>query len=173
MVWTLNPRFQSGASLAAAILALVSALALYALSYFEHSRCVRPSLVINAYLLVTVLLDAAKVRTLWLRAHSPSASVVATSVLLVKLIVLIIEAREKQNILKSPYSSFSPEVTSGLYTRSIFWWLNPIFLTGYRRIIQNSDLFPMDEALTSEVLHRRFQDRWSRRQILHRFLLVY
>lgn len=162
IAWALTPKLQTRASLAAATLSLLVALTISALSYFEHTRCVRPSSLISAYLLLTVFLDATKVRTLWLRGGSSFVAGISSSLLAVKLAIILVEAREKRNILLSPYNDLPPESTSGLYSRSLFWWLNPVFLLGYRSIIRDIDLSPTDEDLRSEVLRRRIQTHWSR-----------
>jgi ATP-binding cassette, subfamily C (CFTR/MRP), member 1 len=166
VVWSLESTFQTPASLAAASLSLAAALTLSTLSYIEHTRCIRPSSVINAYLLMTVPMDAAKVRTLWLRGGSLFVAGFASTVLVIKLLVLVVEATEKRRILLSPYSDYSPEATSGLYARGLFWWLNPIFLLGYKSILRDVDLFPTDDSLASESLRKRFQSQWSKRDTI-------
>jgi len=163
VLWALHPMVRTRASLAAALLSLAAALALSALSNIEHTRCIRPSSVINAYLLATLPMDAAKVRTLWLRTDNPLIAGTALSILTVKLVVLIVEATEKRRILLSPYSDQPPEITSGLYTRGLFWWLNPVFLLGYKNILRDVDLFRTDNNLISESLRQRFQAQWLRR----------
>lgn len=174
VLWSLYPTLQTRTSLAAASLSVAAALALCALSSIEHTRCIRPSSVINAYLLVTVPMDAAKVRTLWLRSGAPQLAGVASSILAVKLLVLVLEAVEKRKILLSPYSDSSPEATSGLYSRGLFWWLNPMFLLGYRKILRDIDLFRTDDSLSSESLRKRFQVQWSKRdEILTPWTSIY
>ena len=165
-LWALQPVVRIRASLAAASLSLAAALTLSALSTIEHTRCIRPSFVINAYLLATLPLDAAKVRTLWLRTDNPLIAGIALSILTVKLVVLIIEAREKRSILLSPYSDQPSEVTSGFYAGSLFWWLSPIFLLGYKSVLRDVDLFRTDNSLTSDSLRHRFQAQWLRRVVI-------
>jgi ATP-binding cassette subfamily C (CFTR/MRP) protein 1 len=164
VVWSSDPMLKTRASTAAESLSLATAVALSALSYIEHTRCIRPSPIINAYLLVTVPMDAAKVRTLWLRGGSSLVAGISSGILAVKLLVLVVEATEKRGILLPPYSDYSPEATSGLYARGLFWWLNPLLLLGYKSILHDADLFPADESLTSESLRKRFQVQWSRRE---------
>lgn len=55
---------------------------------------------------------------------------VFTSTLGVKLMVLIAEAIEKRDILLERYRTPNLEVTSGIYSRSFFWWLNSLMTTG-------------------------------------------
>jgi ATP-binding cassette, subfamily C (CFTR/MRP), member 1 len=151
------------ASLPAAVLALAAALSLSLLSYIEHTRNIRPSSIINAYLLLTLPFDAAQLRTKWIRGNNVAASGVASSVLAVKLLVLISEATEKRGILSTSYADSSPEATSGLYSRGLFWWLNPLFRLGFRGIVSDSDIFDVDRDLQSQALGVRFENHWANR----------
>ncbi|KFY89738.1 hypothetical protein V500_05527 [Pseudogymnoascus sp. VKM F-4518 (FW-2643)] len=155
---------QTRASLAAAILALIATLGLCILSYVEHSKNTRPSSIINAYLLLTVPFDAAQLRTRWLRGDNLAGNGVASSILAVKLFVLVSEATEKTRILFTPYADGSPENTSGLYSRGLFWWLNPLFRLGFRNVVNDDDLFAADGDLLSKSLEIRFNKHWADRK---------
>lgn len=152
------------ASLAAAIFTLIATLGLCILSYVEHSKNIRPSSIINAYLLTTVPFDAAQLRTRWLRGDNLAGNGVASSILATKLLVLVSEATEKTRILLTPYVDSSPEYTSGLYSRGLFWWLNPLFLLGFRNVVNDDDLFKADADLLSESLETRFNKHWADRR---------
>ncbi|PMD49040.1 ABC transporter-like protein [Hyaloscypha variabilis F] len=152
------------ASIPAAVLALAAALSLSVLSYIEHTRNIRPSTIINAYLLLTLPFDAAQLRTKWIRGDDLAASGVASSVLAIKLLVLISEATEKRRILSTPYADPSPEATSGLYSRGVFWWLNSLFRLGFRNVVNEDDLFAVDRDLKSKALGIRFDRHWVNRK---------
>jgi hypothetical protein len=65
---------KTGLTLAAAALNFAVVIPLSALSYFEHVFRVAPSFIIELYLLLSILFDVVRVRTLWLMpgsAHSP------------------------------------------------------------------------------------------------------
>ncbi|KAJ5182197.1 hypothetical protein N7449_012344 [Penicillium cf. viridicatum] len=87
---------------------------------------------------------------------------VFTVTVAVKLALTIIEAIEKRNILLGPYRDFHPEVTSGIYSRALFWWLNTLLTIGFRRIIHTDDLFPIEGEMKSTVLRRRAQQKWAK-----------
>lgn len=141
---------------------LVAAFALWILSYFEHNKNVRPSSIISAYLLLTLPLDAAHLRTRWLRGgDNITGNRIAVSILVLKLVITISESREKQRILSAPYTYLSPESTSGLLSRGFFCWLNPLFQLGSRRIVKEDDLFAVDEDLLSSVCEMRFKRYWE------------
>lgn len=157
--------FQTRASLAAALLVLIATLGLFALSYFEHTKVVRPSSIISVYLLLTLPFDAAQLRTRWLRGDSLVGNGVSSSILALKFLVLIFEATEKTRILLSPYTHLSPEATSGLFSRGILWWLHPLFRLGYKGIVNDDDLFAADGDLLSESCEARFTRRWNNREL--------
>ena len=78
--------------------------------------------------------------------------------------ILIAEAIEKRSILIDRYRNSSPEVTSGIYSRSFFWWLNTLMTTGFRRVIQNEDLYSIDEEMSSAFLRGQGEYIWSQTQ---------
>jgi ATP-binding cassette subfamily C (CFTR/MRP) protein 1 len=82
--------------------------------------------------------------------------------LAVKLVITIAEAVEKRKILLSEYQNISPEATSGIYSRASFWWLNEIMTTGFRRVIHEEDLFPVEDEISSIVLKRRAETLWAK-----------
>ncbi|KUJ09415.1 ABC transporter-like protein [Mollisia scopiformis] len=155
--------FRTRASLAAALLALAAAVGLYVLSYFEHTKSIRPSSIIDAYLLVTLPFDAAQLRTRWLRGNGIAENGILSALFAVKLMVLIFEATEKRRLLFSPYADPSPEATSGLYSRGLFWWLTPLFRLGFRNVVNEDDLFAADGDLLSKSLETRFNKYWASR----------
>jgi ATP-binding cassette subfamily C (CFTR/MRP) protein 1 len=152
------------ASLGAALLALAAGLGLCILSYFEHTKNIRPSSIINIYLLITLPFDAAQLRTRWLRGENIVGNGVSTVILSVKILVLITEAIGKRSLLLESYAEPSPEATSGIYSRGLFWWLNPLFRLGFRGAVNGDDLFSTDKDLLSQSLQVRFNKYWANRE---------
>jgi hypothetical protein len=136
----------------AAVLAFVDGFLLLFLSHVEHARSVRPSTIINVYLLFTLLFDCVVARALWLANHDSIISSLFTSTLVIKLIVLTSEAWEKRPILLSQYQHLSPEATSGILARGIFWWLNSFMRTGFARSLTDNDLLPVHDSLVARKL---------------------
>jgi hypothetical protein len=104
------------------------------------------------------------VRTLWLRAADHLNQVIAyicIAAVVVKLIVLVLEARDKRCLVRSEYRAYPPEATSNLYSRSFFWWLNPLFRQGYGRELEVDDLFVLDKHLEASYCNKRFSAAWS------------
>lgn len=156
--------FKTRASLPAALLAFTATLGLCILSYFEHISNVRPSSIINAYLFFTLPLDAAQLRTRWMRGDNVAGNAILTSILGVKLLLLILEAKGKRKILFQRYDYLSPESTSGLFARSLFWWLIPLFRLGFEGVVRDEDLFVADGKLLSDACEDRLRKCWGKRQ---------
>lgn len=162
ILYATNSGVRSRTSLAATALVLADALGLCWLSHIEHVRSIRPSSLINTYLMVTLLFDIAHTRILWMQAAPQHIATVFTVTVAVKVALTIIEAIEKRNILLGPYRDVHPEVTSGIYSRALFWWLNALLTIGFRRIIHTDDLFPVEEEMKSTVLRQRAEQNWAK-----------
>ncbi|CAN8102283.1 unnamed protein product [Discula destructiva] len=162
----IHPVIQAGVSTAAAAISLVSALTLVILSHLEHTKSIRPSSLISVYLLATVIFDAARVRTQWLRtvptSDAPYAGVLTASLTL-KCAILILEAVEKRSLLFGLDRKVSRESTSGLLSRSTFWWLNGLLLSGFRHVLTLEALPEIYEKLDSTELASRLELAWEKR----------
>lgn len=165
VLWALPSIERTKASIAANALLSLGSLFLCALSYAEHTRSVRPSFILNVYLLFSLLFDIARARTLWLRdtvSFNETIAIVTTSAVGIKAIILVLEAVEKRNILKSEFATYPPEATASFYNRAVFCWLNPLFKIGYRNFLTVDHLFLLDKELSSERLLATFEERWSK-----------
>lgn len=157
----LSPSLRTATTIAASALAFIASLGLCLLSHLEHSRSIRPSPIINGYILLTLVFDIARVRTLFLDSNGRSIPSLFACMISVKVMVLLAEAIEKRSILLAPYRDLSPEETSGIYSKSFFFWLNELMTSGFRRVLHNHDLYPIDRGMSSEVLQRRMKHSWS------------
>jgi hypothetical protein len=164
-LWALPGADRTLASIASNAVLCAGALFLAALSYAEHTRSVRPSFILNTYLLCSLLFDVARARTLWLRyvdTYNEVIAIVTTVAVGAKLLLVLLEAVEKRNILKTEFAGYPPEATAGFYNRALFWWLNPLFRIGYSNVLSVKDLFILDKVLSSERLLAMFEERWSK-----------
>lgn len=158
-----NSQVSTRASVAAAALDFLAACTLFLLSAFEHPRSIRPSTTICLYLFVTVLFDAARLRTFY-RLPENAAQEVANLLSVAftaKCAVLVSEAVEKRGILLHPWNELPPEATAGLYNRSLFWWLNPLLRIGYGNSLTVESLFNLDAGLSSRYLRDNFLRSWT------------
>jgi ATP-binding cassette, subfamily C (CFTR/MRP), member 1 len=152
-------------SVASSALSFVSGLSLALLSHLEHAKSIRPSFLINFYLLITVFFDAARVRTQWLARTDDGVASTLTASLVVKCAMLVLEAVEKRSLLLGLDRQFSTESTSGMISRSSFWWLNSFLLSGFNHVLSMDDLPTIHEKLSSEDLARTIEAAWSQCKI--------
>jgi ATP-binding cassette subfamily C (CFTR/MRP) protein 1 len=136
----------------------------FLLSAIEHSRAVRPATSLILYLLVSLIADSVQTRTLYLRHDITPLAALSTVLVGLKVLLLILEAKSKRRFLKSPYRSYPPEATSSIINRSFYWWLNPIFAAGFRRILTLDDLFSVDDKLSSNLLRTEMRNSWTKCQ---------
>ncbi|GKZ33772.1 hypothetical protein AbraIFM66950_003807 [Aspergillus brasiliensis] len=145
----------------AVALSLVDALSIAILSTIEHDRSVRPSSLLSIYLLLSTLFDAVQVRTLFIRHYPSSLGALSATTVALKLLLLALEAQNKRSYLKEPHLAIPPESTSGVFARTVFWWLNRLFVNGFRKLLTLEDLFPTDQDLDSGSLRRKIGRAWK------------
>ncbi|KAI1862215.1 uncharacterized protein JN550_010371 [Neoarthrinium moseri] len=162
LVLSTNPRVRTHISIASAALTFLSGLSLALLSHLEHSKSIRPSFLINFYLLLTVIFDATRVRTQWLAGVNDGVAGALTASLFVKGIVLVLEAGEKRSLLLGLDRHLSRESTSGMISRSSFWWLNSLLLSGFKNVLTMDNLPEIHEKLSSEHLAQQLQKSWDK-----------
>lgn len=107
-----------------------------------------------------MLFDVARVRTRWLGRDDAVAGILTASVTM-KCVMLSLEAIEKRSLL-GLHTHFSVESTSGFISRSLFWWLNPLLVTGFKSILSVDDLPAVHEKLDSERLGDKLQAQWDK-----------
>lgn len=145
--------------IASSVLKLVSALFMVTLSVVDHSRSPRPSVLLNSYLFLTLLLDAAQARTLFLSSDNKpelTYSSMFSAAIALKIGILLLEAQRKSRWVIWDDKEHSPEETSGIFSLGVFFWLNKIFLEGYRKVLRLQDLYPLDSTLNGKRLHEEF-----------------
>ncbi|ORY71658.1 multidrug resistance-related protein [Pseudomassariella vexata] len=162
LVLTAHSAVQTQVSIASATLSLASGLSLAVLSHLEHAKSIRPSFLINIYLIATVLLDIARVRTQWLLGEDGVVAGVLTASVAVKVGMLLLEAAEKRSLLLGLDRNFSIESTSGVFSRSSFWWLNSLLVSGFKKVLTMDDLPAIHEKLDSDRLAVQLQLAWGK-----------
>jgi ATP-binding cassette subfamily C (CFTR/MRP) protein 1 len=157
-LWALPSSPRTPASVPAAALSLVSVLLATALSPLEHRYSLKSSTVLSVYVLFTGLLDIAVTRTLWLALSSSTIPALVSASLALKLFILCLESLQKDALLFSEWKNRAVEETANVFSRSLFWWLNPVLWRGNRHNLSIDDLPGVDSAL-SHAEH--FPGRWS------------
>lgn len=134
------------------------------LSYFEHTRAPRTSLLLNAYLLVSLVGGIVRTRTVWLVFGHQMYTILFTTSIALTAVIAILEAIQKRHWKTHVSKNLSPEETSGLYAIAFFTWLIPIIRLGNHKILDTEDLYPIDSQLAADVVSKQFQRTWRTRK---------
>ncbi|KAF5242417.1 hypothetical protein FANTH_8703 [Fusarium anthophilum] len=144
--------------ISAQALGLVASVATAALSYYEHWYSRRSSILLSTYLCLSLLLDIAHDRTLWLNASSPletGYSSVFSAAVATKAFSTWLESRPQSKI---PWDSGDvkeiQDSTSGVYSLSSFMWLRGLLLLGYKKVLTLSDLPTLNGNMLGELYDR-------------------
>ena len=145
--------------IAASVLKFLSAVFMITLSVVEHNRSPRPSVLLSSYLILTLLLDVTQARTLYLsstiNAERTYSNLFTASVAL-KAVILVLESQQKSKWVSWDEKEHSPEETSGIVSLGVFFWLNRLFLAGYKKVLLLDDLYPLDSSFDPKTLHEKF-----------------
>ncbi|KAF5689105.1 multidrug resistance-associated 1 [Fusarium circinatum] len=147
-------------SVAAACVSFASSLMSCVLSRVEHAKSPRPSSLLTLFLAVSLLLDIALLRTLWLIPVNTAIPAVFTAAFALKATIAVLEGWSKASYLVAGSGPHSPEVTAGLHARAVFAWVTPLLLTGFRKLLRPMDLFELDEEMGSAGLIDGFWGHW-------------
>lgn len=161
----------SARAVASAALYLLDAVVFVALSVLEHSKSVRSSFLLNGYLIISLLFDVVRTRTLWLSASESATTAIFTAAVASKVAILFLEAQSKARWISG--KDYSPESLSGLFTLSCFSWLNRLIAKGYSKVMTLEDLFQLDAKLSAEHYNSTFHTSWidAGRKSRHRRLV--
>ncbi|KAK7753242.1 hypothetical protein SLS62_004761 [Diatrype stigma] len=160
-----NTAVQTSASLTADALAIVGTASVAWLSYIDHQRSLRPSTLLGLFLSVLVILDTARVRTLWLTGSASGEAAAMAVTLALTVVALLLESTEKRSSVIVEEKRFgAPEEYSGFWTRTAFAWLVTTFRVGYSKVIIQDDLPILDTRLQSNVLYDNLVSTWAQRK---------
>jgi ATP-binding cassette subfamily C (CFTR/MRP) protein 1 len=140
--------------------AVANAAMFSVLSYLEHAKSRRPSGILLVYLLLSCMFDATCIRTMWLVEDGSALTCLFTVASLFKVALMILEATEKRRLLLRLEQMCSPEETSSIYNRGVFYWLNKLLWLGARRDIGTNDMWELPEALRASQVAAPFMHSW-------------
>ena len=135
----------------------MAAILLCATSLLDHTRSPAPSFLLSIYLLISILLDTVRIRTLWQTGEPTALCSTFVVAFAVKLGLLIAESWSKRKYLSQEESEVAGEELAGFLSKSLFLWLNPLLLKGFGNWLTPPDLSPIDSALSSTRLARLFE----------------
>ncbi|KAK6343113.1 hypothetical protein TWF718_008486 [Orbilia javanica] len=163
IVWTFRAPVLTKTSIAAAVVSFCEVLAIAIVSSHEHVRNIRPSSLISLALTVSIVFDIIRARTFININFDNLLTALFTASIASKASVLLLEAKDKRIFLRSPDTEKPPEETSGLFSRSVFWWLTPLLRTGYSKILSFSDLWHLDDRIDAPDVKDHFYQTWLQR----------
>ncbi|KAJ5543476.1 Cyclic peptide transporter [Penicillium sp. DV-2018c] len=143
-----------------AVVAVTFLFFLYA-SHLEHSRSLRPSTILGLYLGLSLVFDVIRGRTLWLSSSSQTIASLHSAGVGLKTVILVLEETCKRPFLKRQYQDAAPEAVSGIYSRSLFLWVNPFLWKGYRGVLAVDTLNVLDDDLVSASDPKGLIDSWK------------
>lgn len=162
VLWGLQYRRPSTTSLPAAAVELTATLVMAFVSYAEHMKTLRPSTLLSLYLLLAVLFDIARARTLWLLRLDLPLAPVFTACVAARAAWLVLEAWQKRRLLLETYCEATEEEMAGILSRSVFGWLLPMVVSASRKDIGPADLLRLDAELQTSRVYMAFEQRWRR-----------
>ncbi|KAF3042347.1 hypothetical protein E8E12_004074 [Didymella heteroderae] len=163
---TQRRHYHSGILLASSSLCFVASALTIPLSYLEHGRTQRPSMLLSIYLFLTLLLDIAHARTLWLSVTSHAMGTNArmfTVTVACKVLALLLESKKKTAWLHWNSEKHSPEESSGFFDLGMFTWLARLFMAGFSSVLTMDNLYSLDENLSSKKMHNLLAACFDRR----------
>lgn len=153
------------ATLPAAVLTFVASFGLSLLSWIEHRRAFKPSAIVVLYLILALVLELPRARTLWLMGSYRRIPGIFLASIVVRAVLLILESFEKRSLLLAIYKDCSHEMTRSLLNEITFAWLGPLFRTGYKRILFLEDVDNFEETMQTKTLHRALALAWEQGKI--------
>lgn len=92
----------------------------------------------------------------------PTAGSLLIAIVVAKVVLLLMETKDKMHILRPEYSNTSSELLSSLISRAFFTWLLPVLYAGFKGIVSSQDLPAINENLSSEALTSKVTSRWKK-----------
>lgn len=112
-------------------------------------------------MLLSLVFDLARVRTLFATEDARSLAWITLAALPIKFVLLILELKEKTSLLLDKHGRPAPEYVANFFNRLVFWWINPLLLSGYSRPLQEGDLFDVDPYVGDERELQGLADMWE------------
>jgi ATP-binding cassette, subfamily C (CFTR/MRP), member 1 len=147
---------------AAAVVSLLSTVGLTVTSMLDGQRTIAPSTTIQAFMLFTTLFDTARLRTLVLLDIDAFARGTFAATIAFKALLLVAESRHKISHAKGlDTAEISIEKSSGLFSRSLLLWLNPLIVLGNRKTLEVGDMYEVDAALRGRTVDSSLSIAWA------------
>jgi ATP-binding cassette subfamily C (CFTR/MRP) protein 1 len=149
-------QLKTRASIPSATLIFLAAIFICITSLLEHTRSSALSFLLSIYLLVSLLLDTVRIRTLWQTRESTALCSTFAAGFAVKLGLLVAESWSKRSLLAKEDREVAGEELAGFLSKSLFLWLNPLLMKGFSNWLTPPDLSPIDSTLSSVRMAKLF-----------------
>ncbi|WYZ43992.1 hypothetical protein EsH8_VII_000428 [Colletotrichum jinshuiense] len=152
-----------GVLIASGALAIASSIFFVLISKLEHDKSLAPSALLQTFLLVTVIVDAARLGDLWIAPHEVGKAdlALAAAQFAATALLLVAESTSKSAFVTIPAIRVSREERSGIFGRSLALWINPLLSLGWKKDLVVEDLEPVDDDLSSEKVLHRLSRTWE------------
>ncbi|KAH8891439.1 P-loop containing nucleoside triphosphate hydrolase protein [Thozetella sp. PMI_491] len=148
--------------IAAHAIPFVAALAACQLSFLEHGRSPKPSTLLIAYLLASLICDGFFLRSIFSGHPLSAAPPVVLAAISPKFLYLIVESTNKRSYLRQPYKELPIEQTVSDLNRTFLFWINELILLGSSKLLTYHDLPGLDDTLQSRGIRERMEDLWAK-----------
>ncbi|KAJ6125118.1 hypothetical protein N7471_012435 [Penicillium samsonianum] len=145
---------------AAVALDAVTALFMISVSYTQHYRSPRPSTLLLLFLSLSLPLNAIRARTIW-AVQTRSFCAVFIANLGFDLIKLLLESIEQRPSLTDQATKWPRETIANVFNRSMFWWLNPLLIQGFKDVLDADQLLSIDARVNDAEGGDRFMQKWD------------
>ncbi|KAK2008905.1 ABC transporter [Colletotrichum eremochloae] len=162
-----DPNHDLGVGIASWALYFGASLVLLFVSALEHGRSLAPSAVLQTFLLVTVVLDAAHISSVWFDwGIYDGLRLLPIRLLpfrlLIEIVLLFTESRAKAAVIAIPARQVSREEMAGIFGKGLALWMNPLLSLGWSKDLTLDDFEPLDEPLSSEKVLERLSSAWQK-----------
>lgn len=154
----------SATSMSAAVLSFAASLCIAVVLYVEHMYSFQPSTFLSVYLALAALFDMVKARSYFIRSGYGAVGGVAIALVILNSALVALEEVSKARLIKPEHcrKPFGKEAVSGFWNRSLFFWLNPTLILGFKKDITINELPDPGPEFDSERLHERFEPNWDK-----------
>lgn len=148
-------------TVAAAALKSLAAFGLAVILLVEHRHAIRASAFLGLYLALSIFIDAIESRSCFKRDMIYFGELSAVSAA-VRLGILVIDEVPKVNLIIDPIirNASGAEATSGFWSRSLFFFMGPMFRTGFRGALRMRDLGAIGREFSAQRLAAALRGHW-------------
>lgn len=174
-LWRSPSPYNSGLSKATAILSCFSALCFTVAVCAGHMFSVQSLSWVSFYLTLTMLFDIVTALSYSARPGLETITRVYIAIPIIRFVLICLEEVSKRSLVRSDAlrSSLSHEDVAGFWNKSLFAWVNPILLFGFRGNITPKTMPNLGAEFHSNPLYGKFLPIWEKRNKSSKFALLW